>query len=143
MHRSLLALSAVLMSSVCAFAADMPAKVLAVPAPPAPCKAEITFPAYGGVIKQNPNPSCLTLGAFGDIYVGGAVTGYFYTQPNQYTFSPAPLPSDRAGRVDVSNLMGFIQKADGPFQFYAAFGAYSIPGLGLPIYGTFDQTDLL
>ncbi|MCK2055150.1 outer membrane beta-barrel protein [Methylobacterium sp. 37f] len=138
----LLALTAILLSSVCAYAADLRAPVA--PAPiPASCKAEITFPAYGGIIKQNPNPACLTIGGFGDIYVGGAVTGYFYTQPNQYTFSPAPLPSDRAGRVDVSNLMGFIQKADGPFQFYAAFGAYSIPGLGLPIYGTFDQTDLL
>lgn len=145
MHRSLLALSAVLLSSVCAFAADMPAKVLAVPAPPAPCKAEITFPAYGGVIKQNPNPSCLTLGAFGDIYVGGAVTGYFYTQTNQLSaaFSPPGIPLDRGARADFSNLMGFIQKADGPFQFYAAFGAYTIPGLGAPIFSAFDQTDLL
>jgi hypothetical protein len=142
LKRPLLALTAVLLSSVCAYAADLKAPVAPAPVP-ASCKAEITFPAYGGFIKQNPNPACLTIGGFGDIYVGGAVTGYFYTQPNQYTFSPAPLPSDRAGRVDVSNLMGFIQKADGPFQFYAAFGAYSIPGLGLPIYGTFDQTDLL
>jgi hypothetical protein len=81
MNRPLLALTALLLSSACAYAADLKAPVA--PAPiPASCKAEITFPAYGGVIKQNPNPACLTLGAFGDIYVGGAVTGYFYDQSN-------------------------------------------------------------
>lgn len=125
-----------------AFAADMPSK--AAPAPvPASCKAEITFPAYGGFIKQNPNPTCLTLGAFGDIYVGGALSGYFYTQSNQYPPLLPGIAGDRAARADVSNLMGFIQKADGPFQFYAAFGAYTIPGLGAPIYSAFDQTNLL
>lgn len=143
-NRPLLALTAVLMSSVCAYAADLKAPAAVVPVPAA-CKAEITFPAYGGFIKQNPNPACLTLGGFGDIYVGGAVTGYAYTQTNPFSgaFAPPGVPADRAGRVDFSNLMGFVQKADGPFQFYAAFGAYTIPGLGLPIYGTFDQTDLL
>ncbi|NEU12379.1 porin [Methylobacterium sp. BTF04] len=128
-----------------AFAADMPSKLVApVPVPEA-CKAAISFPAMGGVIKQNPNPACLTLGAFGDIYVGGAVTGYAYSQTNQFSgaFAPPGIPADRAGRVDFSNLMGTIQKADGAFQFYAAFGAYTIPGLGLPVYSSFDQTDLL
>lgn len=123
-------------------AADLSAK-----APPPPvqeaCKVAITFPAYGGVIKQNPNPACFTVAGVGEIYVGGVVTGYAYTQTNQFPFSAAPLPSDRAARVDVSNIQGFIQKADGPFQFYVAVGAYTIPGLGLPVYSTFDQTDLL
>ncbi|KQP40687.1 hypothetical protein ASF49_20140 [Methylobacterium sp. Leaf104] len=143
MHRSLLVLSAVLLSSVCAFAADIPAKVLAVPASPASCKAEITFPAYGGFIKQNPNPACLTLGGFGDIYVGGAVSGYFYDQSTVTTIALPGIAADRYARADFSNLMGFIQKADGPFQFYAAFGAYSIPGLGAPIFSAIDQTNVL
>lgn len=124
------------------YAADLPTKAAPPPAPEA-CKVAITFPAYGGVIKQNPNPACFTIGGIGDIYFGGVVTGYAYYQTNQFPFSAAPLPSDRAGRVDFSNIQGFIQKADGPFQFYAAFGAYTIPGLGLPVYSTFDQTDLL
>ena len=125
-------------------AADLPAKVLA-PAVPEACKVAITFPALGGVIKQNPNPACFTIAGIGDIYVGGAVTGYAYTQTNQFSAALAPpgINGDRAGRVDFSNLQGVIQKADGPFQFYAQFGAYTIPGLGLPIYGTFDQTDVL
>lgn len=128
-----------------AFAADLPSKVPA-PAPvPESCKVAITFPALGGVIKQNPNPACFTIAGIGDIYVGGALTGYAYTQSNQLpTFlAPPGVPADRAGRVDFSNLMGTIQKADGDFQFYAAFGAYTIPGLGLPVYSSFDQTDLL
>lgn len=123
-------------------AADLAAAPKIVPVPEH-CKAAISFPSYGGIIKANPDPACFTIGGFGDIYVGGAVTGYAYTQTNQFPFSAAPLPSDRAARVDFSNLMGFIQKADGPFQFYVAVGAYTIPGLGLPIYSTFDQTDLL
>jgi hypothetical protein len=144
LKRPLLALTAVLLSSVCAYAADLKAPVAPAPVP-ASCKAEITFPAYGGFIKQNPNPACLTIGGLGDIYVGGAVSGYFYTQSNQFpaAFAPPGVSGDRAARADISNLMGFIQKADGPFQFYAAFGAYTIPGLGAPVYSAFDQTDLL
>ncbi len=128
-----------------AFAADLPSRAPAPVPVPESCKAAITFPSMGGVIKQNPNPACLTLGGFGDIYVGGAVSGYFYTQTNQLPTALAPpgIAADRGARADISNLMTFIQKADGPFQFYAAFGAYTIPGLGAPIYSAFDQTSLL
>ncbi|KQP10885.1 MAG: outer membrane beta-barrel protein [Methylobacterium sp.] len=140
---ALIGLTTLLLSSTYLQAADLSVKA-PIPAPPASCKAEITFPSYGGIIKQNPNPACLTIGGIGDIYFGGALTGYAYTQTNQFAFSAVPqIASDRAARVDFSNLMGTIQKADGAFQFYAAFGAYTIPGLGLPILGTFDQTDLL
>ena len=141
--RSILAgLMAASLTAGYAAAADMPAAAPPVPVT-GPCKTAITFPAYGGVIKQNPDPTCFTVGGLGEIYVGGAVTGYAYDQTNQFAFSAAPLPSDRAARVDFSNLQGFVQKADGAFQFYAAVGAYTIPGLGLPIFSTFDQTDLL
>lgn len=125
-----------------AFAADLPAKG-APPAAPETCKATISLPAFGGIIKQNPNPACLTIGGLGDIYVGGALSGYAYAQTNPFPFSPAPLPNDRAGRVDLTNLQAYIQKADGPFQFFVQAGAYSIPALGFVNYGSFDQTDLL
>ncbi|GEP01965.1 outer membrane beta-barrel protein [Methylobacterium oxalidis] len=124
-------------------AADMPAAP-----PPTPvvesCKAAITFPAYGGVIKQNPNPACFTTG-LGDIYVGGAVTGYAYTYSNPFgAFYTPPLErDDRYGRVDFSNVQAFIQKADGPFQFYIQTGLYSIPALGFPTFSALSQTDLL
>ncbi len=125
-----------------ALAADVPAAPAPV-ATPASCKTALSLPAYGGIIKQNPDPACLTIPGFGDLYVGGAVTGYAYTQTNPFPFSPAPLPNDRAGRVDFTNLQAFVQKADGPFQFFVQAGAYAIPALGLVNYGTFDQTDLL
>jgi hypothetical protein len=125
-----------------AIAADLAAKAPA-PVVPENCKATISLPAFGGIIKQNPNPACLTIGGLGDIYFGGALTGYAYTQDNQFPFSPAPLPSDRSGRVDISNLQAWVQKADGPFQFYVQAGAYAIPSLGFVNYRSFDQTDLL
>src|ERR1700712_4881179 len=82
-------------------AADLAAKPAPPPVPEA-CKVAITFPAYGGVIKQNPNPTCFTIGGLGEIYVGGAVTGYAYTQTNPFNAAVTPpgVPADRAGRVD-------------------------------------------
>ena len=126
-----------------ALAADLPAKAAPAPAVPESCKATISLPAFGGTIKQNPNPICLTVGGFGDIYVGGALSGYAYTQTNQFPFSAAPLPSDRSDRVDLTNLQVWVQKADGPFQFFVQAGAYAIPALGTVTYQSFDQTDLL
>jgi len=112
---------------------------------PAPCKATISLPALGGVIKQNPSPACVTIAGFGDIYVGDALTGYAYTETNPFSASLAPpgVDGDRAARADFSNLAAYIQTVDGPFQFFVQAGAYAIPSLGAPNYATFDQTDLL
>jgi hypothetical protein len=139
------ALTAALLSSACAYAADIPAPAAPAPAPTAAlCKAAISLPALGGVIKQNPNPVCFTIAGFGDIYVGGAMTGYAYTQTNPFAAALAPgVAGDRTARVDFSNLTAYIQKADGPFQFFVQVGAYAIPSLGAPIYGAFDQTRLV
>ena len=84
------------------------------------------------------------MAGLGDIYVGGALTGYAYTQTNPFPILP-PIAGaiDRAGRVDLSNVQGWIQKVDGAFQFYAQFGAYAIPALGFPNYSAIDQTQLL
>lgn len=120
---------------------------LATPAAPSPveerCKATLSLPAYNGVIKANPNPACITIGGLGDIYVGGVISGYAYTTTDPQPFSPLPLPSDRVARVDLSNAQAFIQKADGPFQFYVQPGAYVIPQLGVPNYSAVDQTRTL
>lgn len=140
---TLSSLTVALLSSGSAFAADLAAPAPAPVAVVERCKATLSLPAYGGIIKPNPNPSCITLGGFGDIYVGGALTGYAYTQTNPFPFSFAPLPSDRAARVDFTNIQGWIQKADGPFQFYVQGGAYAIPSLGFVNYSALQQTDLL
>ena len=125
-----------------AFAADLPSRAAA----PAPveehCKVAISTPSYGPTIKAPANPACFTT-FLGDIYVGGAVTGYAYEFSRAQPFSAFPLPSDRTDRVDFTNLQAWVQKADGPFQFYVQAGLYSIPTLGIPNYSSFDQTDLL
>ncbi len=137
---SLLSLAA---SVTGAGAADIPGPRAAVVAVPESCKTAITLPALSVTIKQNPDPACLTIPGFGDLYFGGALTGYAYTQSNPFPFSPAPLPNDRVSRVDFTNLQGFVQKADGPFQFFVQGGAYAIPALGFVNYGSIDQTNLL
>ncbi|GJD87051.1 MULTISPECIES: outer membrane beta-barrel protein [Methylobacterium] len=142
--RSATASAALVLGLAQAQAADMPAPA-AVPVT-GPCKTAITFPAYAGVIKQNPDPSCFTTG-IGDIYVGGAITGYAYNYsdrlPSFYTPIVPGQRDDRVGRVDFSNVQAFIQKADGPFQFYVQTGLYSIPALGFPTFSAIDQTGLL
>ncbi|GAH87466.1 unnamed protein product, partial [marine sediment metagenome] len=148
LKRSTLAgLATVLLSSTSILAADLAAPAPVPVAPPAePCKATLLGPAYSGVIKANPNPSCFSAGPLGDLYVGGAITGYGYTQSNPFaSFSTpaAPNDRDRAARFDFSNVQGIIQKPEGAFQFYIQAGGYSIPQLGFPTLGTFTQTDLL
>ncbi len=144
--RSTLAgLAAALLSSTTAFAADMPAPA-PVPAPAEPCKATLIGPAYGGVIKANPNPTCFAVGSLGDIYVGGALTGYGYVQSNPFSnfaTPAAPGERDRAGRFDFSNLQGWVQNPEGMFQFYVQGGGYAIPQLGVANVGSIAQTDLL
>lgn len=134
-----------LMTAGSAFAADLPAKIAPVPVVET-CKVAISFPAYAGFIKQNASPICLQTG-IGEIYVGGAATGYAYHYDNPFSTLYTPLvpgvTDDRHNRIDLSNLQGFIQKADGPFQFYVQAGVYSIPALGFPTFSAFDQTDLL
>ena len=147
MRSTLTSLAAVMLSSTSILAADLAAPApTPVPPPAEPCKATLLGPTYGGLIKANPNPTCFAAGPLGDLYVGGAVTGYGYTQTNPFaSFSTpaAPNDRDRAARFDFSNIQGVIQKPEGAFQFYVQAGGYSIPQLGFPTLGTFTQTDLL
>ncbi len=144
MRSTLAGLVAALLSSTAGFSADMPAPT-PVPPPAEPCKATLIGPAYGGVIKANPTPTCFAVGALGDIYVGGALTGYGYVQNNPFpaAFAPPGSTADRAGRFDFSNLQGWVQKPEGMFQFYVQGGGYAIPGLGIANYSSITQTDLL
>ena len=138
---------ALLLSSA-AFSADLAAPPASTPAAdPGPCKAALANPAFGPTIKANPDPVCFT-SAIGDLYVGGAVSGYAYhTAPPFDPASPVgglPLNTgrDAQNRIDFSNLMATLQKADGPLQFYVQAGLYSFPTLGLPVYSSLDQNTL-
>jgi Putative beta-barrel porin-2, OmpL-like. bbp2 len=136
------ALSTLSATALPVLAADMPAAAKAPVIVEEHCKAAISTPTFGGLIKANPNPACFVTG-LGDIYVGGAITGFAYTQTNAFGILSPGAEQDRYGRVDFTNLQGWIQKADGPLQFYVHAGLYSIPALGLPLYSSFEQTESL
>ncbi|HVE02534.1 MAG TPA: outer membrane beta-barrel protein [Rhizomicrobium sp.] len=89
-------------------------------------------PPLAGPLSANPNPFSIDLpdwlgDAGGKVYVGGAVSGLAFWQS-----SPIHINSgDNASFVDVSNAQVFVQKTDGWLQFYAQFGAYSFPTVGV------------
>ena len=93
----------------------------------------MTTPAMSGPLAANPNPYSIDLpdwlgDAGGKVYVTGAVTGLAYWQSSP-TFATT---GDAATMFDVSNAQVFLQKTDGWLQFYAQFGAYSTPTVGVP-----------
>lgn len=135
MRRVLFGLGALAVTCAAAHAADAP--------PAAPCKAALSFPSYGGVIPQNADPGCLSLPGLGDVFIGGAVTGYGFAGSDAFPPSTTSLPSDRAALADFSNLQAFVQKPDGAVQFYLQAGLYTVPTLGAPVFSTLDQTRLL
>jgi hypothetical protein len=90
-------------------------------------------PAMSGPLAANPNPFSVDLpdwlgSAGGKLYVGGAVSGLAYGQSNP-TFA---APGDADSLIDLSNAQIFVQKTDGWLQFYAQFGEYSLPTVGVP-----------
>src|SRR5207302_5472609 len=50
------------------------------------------------------------------------------------------FPGDHKTEVDLTNGQVFIQKTDGPIQFFVQAGAYSIPDLGLSYIKAKDMT---
>jgi Putative beta-barrel porin-2, OmpL-like. bbp2 len=97
------------LASVSALAADAP--------------APMTTPAMSWPLKANPKPTAIDTGLIGKVHVTGVVSGLAYTQSNA-------TAADEDSRLDMSNAQVFIQKTDGPVQFFAQIGEYSIPALG-------------
>ena len=85
----------------------------------------LSTPAMGATLAANPAPFSVDAGPAGKVYVGGALTGLGLWQDNA-------APGDKRGQFDVSNAQLFIQKTDGPVQFYIQAGVYSLPSLGAP-----------
>ena len=114
-------------------AAPTPAEAPA--AAPAAPTSPLTAPSYAGPLVQNPEPLHADLIGLGTVYLTGAVSGIglFQSNPIGSVFNPAGklLGSDRNNTVDLSNGFAIIQKIDGPVQFYAQVGAYSLPALGV------------
>jgi Putative beta-barrel porin-2, OmpL-like. bbp2 len=80
---------------------------------------EINIPKYVPFLSGLPAPVANLL----DFDVNGVVSGIA-------VFQNHAVPGDFDNRVDVSNAMAIIQKADGLIQYYVQVGGYSFPALG-------------
>jgi hypothetical protein len=97
----------------------------------------VTLPMLGmtGPLAANPRPTHVDAGPFGDIYITGAVTGIGFVQDHE-------VPGDHLSRVDLGNGQVFVQKIDGPIQFFVQAGGYSLPSLGTAYVRTEDLPGL-
>lgn len=93
----------------------------------------VPVPAMSGPLSGNPSPAKFDAGPFGNIYVTGAVTGIAQWQDHVF-------PGDDRTLADISNGQVFVQKDDGPFQFFIQAGIYSLPDLGYPYVKATDTT---
>ncbi len=108
----------------------------ATPAPPAAPAPPALMPSFTGPLTANPDPFNFAT-PFGKIYVTGVLSGVAQTQTNVIA---NPFDPDKTSLADLTNAQIFIQKVDGPIQFFAQFGAYSLPSLGLPYYTSLHAT---
>ena len=65
-------------------------------------------------------------GPLGSVYVTGVLSGVAMYESNFV------LPDEHRFMADVTNGQVVVQKVDGPIQFYAEGGAYSLPVVGVP-----------
>lgn len=86
-----------------------------------------------GPLSANANPTSIDAGPLGKVYVTGAVSGLVLSQDHA-------APGDHESLGDLSNGQVFIQKTDGPIQFFVQAGAYSLPSLGASYLKSTDAT---
>src|SRR6185503_11200488 len=89
-------------------------------------------PSMSSSLSANPKPATFDAGPFDKISVGGAVTGLVNGQSNTVA------PPDKDWVADLSNAQVWIEKTDGPVQFYVQAGAYSLMSPGVPYHGVVD-----
>ena len=85
----------------------------------------VPYLPMSGPLSANANPTKLDAGPLGNIYVTGAMTGLAQYQDRA-------VPGDDTTLADLSNGQVFVQKTDGPLQFFVEAGVYSLPDLGYP-----------
>ena len=93
----------------------------------------MTTPAMSWPLAANAEPTTIDAGPLGQVYVTGAISGIAYGQNN-------PGVGDVDSRADVSNAQVFVQTTEGPIQFFAQFGGYTIPVVGVPYFESTDTT---
>jgi len=109
--------------------AAAPADAAAAAAAPAPLS---TF-VLTGPLTWLP-PATFDAGPLGKLSVNGILTGFAQFQSN-------PLETDDAAQATLSNGQIFIQKADGPVQFFVQAGVYSLPTLSVPYVNAQNTTN--
>src|SRR5271156_1085890 len=82
---------------------------------------EINLPKYLPFLSDLPAP----IATLFDFDVNGVVSGLGL-------FQNRAVVGDPYNRIDVSNAMAIIQKADGLIQYYVQVGGYSFPIVGNP-----------
>jgi hypothetical protein len=81
-------------------------------------------------------PATFDAGPLGKLSVNGILTGFAQFQSN-------PLETDDASQASLTNGSIFIQKADGPVQFFVQAGAYALPTLSVPFTNAQNTTNNL
>jgi hypothetical protein len=93
----------------------------------------MTTPSMSWPLAANPKPTSIDAGPLGNVYVTGAISGIGYVQDRK-------AGSDVKARGDISNAQVMVQTTEGPVQFFAQFGAYSFPTVGVPYGEATDNT---
>ncbi|HTJ08283.1 MAG TPA: outer membrane beta-barrel protein [Candidatus Binataceae bacterium] len=93
---------------------------------------EINIPKYVPLLSNLPAPVANLF----DFDVNGVVSGIGIFQNHA-------VVGDPYNRLDFSNAMAFIQKADGVIQYYVQVGGYSFPILGSPYINFTKAVDRL
>ena len=110
------------------------------PAAPEAPKSPLTAPSLAGPLTLSTTPYNFDAAGLGHVYVSGVLSGLALFQSNSAgaVFNPAGklLGNDKDNNVDLSNGFGIIQNIDGPVQFYAQVGGYSLPALGVNYHQT-------
>ncbi|MBV8208430.1 MAG: porin [Burkholderiaceae bacterium] len=87
-------------------------------------------------LAGNVKPMKVDAGPLGSVYVTGVLSGMAMYESN-FAF-----PDEHRFMADVTNGQVVVQKVDGPIQFYAEGGAYSLPVVGVPYLRAGHATDL-
>jgi putative OmpL-like beta-barrel porin-2 len=108
----------------------------ATPAPAAAAPAPLPSPSMAGPLATG-IPHELPAGPFGKIEVTGVLSGMGWTEGDYVPFQLNGSPESPT-HWDLSNAQIFIQKTTGWFQFFLQAGAYNLPAVGTPFFGTPD-----
>jgi hypothetical protein len=117
-------------------AAPAPAPAPAAAPAPAPETSPVSMPAMSGTLAGNVKPLKVDAGPLGSVYVTGQLSVMGMYQSNfaggNFFVNGVPNSDEHRWMADLTSGQVEVQKVDGPIQFYAEGGAYSLPAVGVP-----------